>query len=157
MRVSQSFLSGSFLPKGLLIAASCLMLGSAPVLAQSAEDVEKVAPAATAKVKAKAKKAVAKGKNASEVVVLNARGDEIVAVTLTTAKGKTIAVVKKSLPAGKKHAMKLPGGSGCEFTVNARFADGTEFDPTPVNLCTDKTLRFTDGEAGSAPSAPAEE
>jgi hypothetical protein len=134
----------------VLAAVACLLLGAAPALAQSAEDVEKAPPAAEAapKVKAKAKKRVApKGKHAAEVMVQNARADGITAVTLTTAKGKSIAVVKKSLPAGTKHAMKLPAGSGCDFTVSARFADGTELDPTPVNLCNDKTIRFTDGEA----------
>lgn len=141
----------------LLAAASCLLLGASPVFAQSAQDVEKAPPAeAAAKVKQKTKKKAPKGKHASDVIVMNARADGITSVTLTTAKGKSIAVVKKSLPAGTKHTMKLPAGSGCEFTVSARFADGTEFDPTPVNLCTDKTIRFTDGEAmgGEAP-APA--
>jgi len=144
--------------KAVLVTTASLMLGSMPALAQSAEDVEKAPPVAAAK--AKAKKVAAKGKNASDVTVVNARADEIVSVSVTTAKGKTIALVKKSLPAGKKHVFKLPAGSGCDFTVNARFADGTEFDPTPVNLCVDKTLRFTDGEAGGAPTeapAPAEE
>lgn len=141
--------------KGLLIAASCLMLGAVPALAQSAEDVEKAAPMAAAKAKAKAKKKAApKGKNAAEVVIANARADAIVAVSLTTGKGKTISVVKKSLPSGKKHAMKLPAGSGCDFTVNARFADGSEFEPTAVNLCMDKTLRFTDGEGGAPANDP---
>lgn len=149
----------------VVVAASCLLLGAAPAFAQSAADVEKAPPTeAAAKVKAKAKKKAApksapKGKNAAEVIVQNARADGIANVTLTTDKGKSIAVVKKSLPAGTKHAMKLPAGSGCTFTVSARFVDGTEVDPTPVDLCRDKVIRFTEGDnvPAEAPAPAGEE
>lgn len=142
--------------KALLVAASCLMLGTAPTLAQTAADVEQAAPAVAAKVKAKAKKKAApKGKHAGAISIVNARADAVAAVSITNAKGKVVASVKKAIAPGKKVGVAIPGGNGCDFTVAARFGDGTEFEPTPVNLCRDKTLRFTDGEGGAPAEAPA--
>jgi hypothetical protein len=139
----------------VLVAASCLLLGAAPAFAQSAEDVEKAPPAAAAaaKVKAKAKKKAApKGKNAGDVTVVNARGDVVASVAFTNAQGKVVASVKKPLAPGKKTVVKLMGG--CDFTVSARFADGSDFEPTALNLCADKTIRFTDGEGVPASADP---
>lgn len=141
--------------KALLVVASGLMLCAAPALAQTAADVEQAAPAAAAKVKAKAKKKAAKGQHAGAISILNARADAVAAVSITNAKGKVVASVKKAIAPGKKVGLSIPGGNGCDFTVAARFGDGTEFEPTPVNLCRDKTLRFTDGEGGAP--APADE
>lgn len=137
--------------RAVLVAASCLMLGSLPALAQSAEDVEKAPPVAAAKVKAKAKKKVDAAKTAGTITIVNARADVITSVGIATGEGKAVGGVKKPLAPGKKATVKI-SAKGCEFVISARFADGTDFDPAPVNLCVDKTIRFTDGEGGGAPA-----
>ncbi len=134
-----------FFRSGLAIAVSAALLISAPVLAQQAP-----APAATpapaadaAKAKRPAQKKAA-AKNAGEIVLVNARGAVVTGASVTSAAGKTVATLKKPLEAGKKIVIKLPKNSGCVFAINASFSDDAEFDQSEVNLCADKTVRFTE-------------
>lgn len=101
-----------------------------------------------AKVQAAAKKRAPKAKtppkNASELVLVNARSAAVTGLALTNAAGKNLAVLKKPLEPGKKISFKLPAKSGCLFTIDASFADESPFDASEVDLCIDKTVRFTD-------------
>jgi hypothetical protein len=128
----------------LALAAVALLAVSAPVFAQQAPAPgAEQAAAAPAKAKKAAKKKVA-AKNASEIVLANGRGAVVTAVSVTSAAGKQVATLKKPLEAGKKISIKLPKGAGCTFAINASFSDDAEFDQSEVNLCTDKTVRFTE-------------
>ena len=128
----------------LALAAVALLAVSAPVFAQQAPAPgAEQAAAAPAKAKKAAKKKVA-AKNASEIVLVNGRGAVVTAVSVTSAAGKQVAALKKPLEAGKKISIKLPKGAGCTFAINASFSDDAEFDQSEVNLCTDKTVRFTE-------------
>lgn len=127
---------------GLAVAAAAFLAVSSPVFAQQAPAPEQAA-AAPAKAKKAAKKKVA-AKNAGEIVLVNNRGAVVTAVSVTSAAGKQVAALKKPLEAGKKIAIKLPKGAGCTFAINASFSDDAEFDQSEVNLCTDKTVRFTE-------------
>lgn len=129
---------------GLAAAFLAFAALSTSVQAQQAPapGAEAAAPAAQRAVRTAKKKAAAK--NATEVVFLNARSGAVVTgATLTSAGGKT-AGLKQPLAPGKKVSVKLPKGAGCVFALNASFSDDGEFDQTEVNLCTDKTVRFTD-------------
>lgn len=83
-------------------------------------------------------------KNASEVIVTNARTVALTGLEITTAKGEKVATLKKPLEPGKKLTYRFRPRNGCIFTVNAAFADESGFDPTEVDLCTDKNVRFTE-------------
>jgi hypothetical protein len=82
-------------------------------------------------------------KNATELVLTNARPATLSGFELSR-DGKKFAAIKRPLEAGKKVAIKLPKNAGCEFVVNAAYADDAEFEETQVNLCADKTVRLTD-------------
>lgn len=128
----------------LAVAVVALMSLSAPVFAQQAPAPgAEAAAAAPARAKRAAKKKVA-AKNASEIVLVNGRGAVVTAVSVTSAAGKQVAALKKPLEGGKKISIKLPKGAGCTFAINASFSDDAEFDQSEVNLCTDKTVRFTE-------------
>ena len=83
-------------------------------------------------------------KNASEVVLTNARTVAVTGVAIADGKGKRMGSLKKPLDAGKKLTIKLPAKAGCLFTINAAFADNADFEQTEVDLCVDKQVRFTD-------------
>lgn len=82
-------------------------------------------------------------KNATELVLTNARTATLTGFELSR-DGKKFAAIRKPLEAGKKVTIKLPKKAGCEFVVNAAFSDEAEFEETQVNLCADKTVRLTD-------------
>lgn len=124
---------------GLASLALVLGLGSGMALAQQANDGN--APAAAAARTAQKKLP----KNATEIVLLNGRSGAVVTgVTVVNAAGKSVAGLKKPLEVGKKIAIRLPKNAGCTFAINASFSDDAEFGQTDVNLCADKTVRFTD-------------
>ncbi|MCZ8186423.1 MAG: hypothetical protein O9308_08585 [Beijerinckiaceae bacterium] len=122
------------------LASVVLMMG----LGQGAASAQQAnAPAAAPAAPRTASRAVPK--NAAEIVLANARSGAVVTgLSVTSAAGKSVATLKKPLEPGKKITIKLPKNSGCTFAVNASFSDDAEFDQTDVNLCTDKTVRFTD-------------
>jgi hypothetical protein len=129
----------------LAIATVALMSLSAPVYAQQApaSGAEAAATAAPARARKAAKKKAA-AKNATEIVLVNNRNAVVTGVSVTSAAGKSVASLKKALEPGKKISIKLPKGAGCTFAINASFSDDAEFDQSEVNLCTDKTVRFTE-------------
>jgi hypothetical protein len=83
-------------------------------------------------------------KNASEAIVTNARTVAVTGLEITTSKGEKVGTLKKALEPGKKISFRFRPRNGCIFTVNASFADESEFDATEVDLCTDKNIRFVD-------------
>jgi hypothetical protein len=132
---------------GLASLALVLGLGSGMPLAQQANDDDAPAAAAPAARPAAAARTTQKKlpKNATEIVLMNGRSGAVVTgVTVVNAAGKSVAGLKKPLEAGKKIAIRLPKNAGCTFAINASFSDDAEFDQTDVNLCADKTVRFTD-------------
>ncbi|MCZ8374940.1 MAG: hypothetical protein O9342_06155 [Beijerinckiaceae bacterium] len=123
---------------GLASVVLVMGLGHGGAVAQQAN-----APAAAPAAPRTAQRAVPK--NAAEIVLANARSGAVVTgISVTSAAGKSVATLKKPLEPGKKITIKLPKNSGCTFAVNASFSDDAEFDQTDVNLCMDKTVRFTD-------------
>ena len=110
-----------------------------------AQDATAPVAAAAAKAKARAKaKAKAPPKNATQAIISNAQASALTGMQISNAAGKVVAAIKKPVDPGKKSTLKLPAKAGCLFTVSAAFADGSEFDPTEVDLCVDKNIRFTD-------------
>ena len=108
------------------LVASAVALFASPAFAQQAPKRQKPLP-----------------KNATEIVLTNARPAALSGFELSR-DGKKFAAIKKPLDAGKKITIKLPKNAGCEFVVNAAFADDAEFEETQVNLCADKSVRLTD-------------
>ncbi|WP_284178739.1 hypothetical protein [Rhabdaerophilum sp. SD176] len=123
---------------GLASVVLIMGLGQGAAMAQQAN-----APAAAPAAPRTAQRAVPK--NAAEIILTNARSGAVVTgLSVTSAAGKSVATLKKPLEPGKKITIRLPKNSGCTFAVNASFSDDAEFDQTDVNLCMDKTVRFTD-------------
>ena len=86
-----------------------------------------------------------RAQRATEVVVVNARADAVSQFTLTDSNGQAMAQLKNPLPGGKQARFRFrQGGAPCQLTVNATFADGTSVDSETVDVCKDKTIRFTD-------------
>lgn len=113
--------------------------------ASAAQDATAPVAATAAKAKAKARaKAKATPKSATSAIVTNARTSAVTGLQITNSAGKVMGSIKKPLEAGKKITLTLPKKAGCLFTVNASFADDSEFDPSEVDLCVDKNVRFTD-------------
>ena len=125
---------------------ACCVALILPILSLPGTALAQQAPEAPAiqAPKLRAPKAKAVPKNASEAIVTNTRASAVTGLSITNAAGKSLASLKKPLEAGKKISFKLPAKSGCVFSVNASFADDSEFEPAEVNLCIDKNIRFTD-------------
>ena len=83
-------------------------------------------------------------KNASEIVIINARPATVTGLELANAEGKKVVALKKPIEANKKATLRLPKKAGCTFVVNVAYSDDAEFEETQVNLCADKTVRLTD-------------
>lgn len=77
----------------------------------------------------------------AELRVENQRAANLVSVEILDGEGKVIGRLARPLAAGKKAAMRLQRGRGCDMTVQARFDDEGEVDET-INLCREKVLRF---------------
>lgn len=139
----------SLLPAMALVLASLSFASLSSGLAQTA--VPEVSPPeapdapAVSQAAPKAKAAMAAQKNATEVVVSNARTVALTGLSINNGEGKAITTLKKPLEPGKKISLKLAAKAGCTFVVNASFADEAEFEETQVDLCADKNLRFKEG------------
>ena len=134
---------------GLIAGFTVLLAVSAPVLAQTAPVAEEATEAAAGAAKKAATRAAGAAKkkaakNATEIVLTNARQANVTGVSVTNAEGKAVAALKKPLAPGKKISLKLAKNAGCTVSVNASFSDDAEFDQTDVDLCADKNVRFTD-------------
>lgn len=122
-------------------ALAGLTILAAPAWSQQAPPpaTDQTAPAPKAKAK---KKVVAK--NASTLILVNNRGAAVTGLQVTSAAGKNVAKLKSALEPGKKITLTLAKGAGCAFAINAAFSDDAELEQTQVDLCADKTVRFTD-------------
>lgn len=127
---------------GLALVAALMGIGIAQ--AQTAPPAPDAGAAASETKKRVPKKKKQAAKNATEVVFVNGRQAVVTGATVISAAGKTVATLKRPLEPGKRAAFKLPKGAGCTFGINASFSDDAEFDQTDVNLCADKTVKFTD-------------
>ena len=132
---------------GLASIVLFVSLAGSPAFAQQSNESAAAPPPAAAAPAQRAQRAAQRKlpKNAAEIVLANARSAAVVTgISVTSAAGKSVATLKKPLEAGKRITIKLPKNSGCTFSINASFSDDAEFDQTDVNLCADKTVRFTD-------------
>lgn len=92
---------------------------------------------------AQGKKKAAK-KPPAEIIVVNARAATLVEFSLTTEQGKNVAALKAVLAPGKRATLKLARGAACQLTVSAAYDDESENAGGVVDVCADKTIRFTD-------------
>ena len=85
------------------------------------------------------------GQKATEVVVVNARADSVSSFSVSDANGQTLAQLKNPLAGGKQARFRFrSGGAPCQVTVNATFSDGSSIDGEQIDICKDKTIRFTE-------------
>lgn len=82
--------------------------------------------------------------SAREAVIVNARTSALSGLSLTGAAGQSVGGISKPVPPGQSVRIKLAKGAGCVLTVEASFDDETASDPAQVDVCADKTVRFTD-------------
>jgi hypothetical protein len=85
--------------------------------------------------------AMAQTRLPAEIRVENLRTANMTSLEVLDAEGKVVGRLARPLPAGKKLALRLQRGQGCDMTVQARFDDDGEVDET-LNLCREKVLRF---------------
>lgn len=79
---------------------------------------------------------------ASTVVITNAR--EVAATDISVeANGQTVRLAKPLAPKAKA-TLKLPKMSGCVVAVAAAFEDESTAELPELDVCKDKTVRFTD-------------
>lgn len=79
---------------------------------------------------------------ASAVVITNAR--EVAATDISVeAGGQTVRLAKPLAPKAKA-TLKLPKMSGCVVAVAAAFEDESTAELPELDVCKDKTVRFTD-------------
>ena len=83
-------------------------------------------------------------KNATEFVLENTRSSPVTGLALVNPAGLDAGKLRQPLAPGKKVSIKLAKNAGCTFSLQVSFEDGAEFEPSDVNLCTDKTVRLTD-------------
>jgi len=135
------------------LAATCLVGGfflvvpsgiGAHAQAQQVAPPSGAAKAQPPKQKAQPK-AKAAPKDATEALIINARSVALTGLTVSNSQGKPVATQKAKIAPGKRATLKLPKKAGCSFIVSVAFEDGAEFDESELNLCTDKTIRLTEG------------
>ena len=117
------------------VAFALLVLAAGPVAAQMAPP-EADAPAP----KGKAARAP---KPAQAVIVTNGRNGTATEVVITGDDEKTTKVAKKIPPKGKL-TVKLPKQAGCLVQVAATFEGEGEVEFGELDICKEKTIRFTD-------------
>ena len=86
--------------------------------------------------------APAKPKPVSAVVITNSRGVQATDVALG-ANGQTVRLAKPLAPKAQT-TLKLPKMTGCMVTVAAVFEDEATSELSELDVCKDKTIRFTD-------------
>ena len=91
-----------------------------------------------------AQKKQAAAKPPAEIVVANTRAANLTGFTLADDAGKIIADIKQWLAGGKSARVRIPKGAPCVLTLSAMFDDEAENSASQVDICKDKTLRFTD-------------
>jgi hypothetical protein len=118
------------------VAFALLVLIAGPAAAQTAPEADAPAPSA----KGKAARAP---KPAQAVIVTNARNGTATEVVITGDDEKTTKVAKKIPPKGKL-TVKLPKQAGCLVQVAATFEGEGEVEFGELDICKEKTIRFTD-------------
>lgn len=79
-----------------------------------------------------------------QIALVNARAVPLMGLELALADGTSIARLAKPLAPGKRVMLKLGKGATCTLAVAARFEDEAEPAAETVDVCKDKSLRFTD-------------
>lgn len=80
----------------------------------------------------------------TEVTVTNARASAVTGLSLTSESGQSVGGIRAPIAPGKSVKIKLAKGATCALTVVANFEDDTASDDGQVDVCADKTIRFTD-------------
>jgi hypothetical protein len=80
----------------------------------------------------------------AEVTVANARAANITGFAMTDDAGKVVGKIAKPIASGKSVKVKLAKGAPCTLNVAANFDDDTDGAEGQVDVCSDKTIRFTD-------------
>ncbi len=84
-----------------------------------------------------------KGKNATELVVINERKIELSGLVVADQSGNQVGKTASPVAPGKRATVKLSKGAGCVLNVATQFADEGESEGT-TDACKDKTLRLKD-------------
>jgi hypothetical protein len=79
---------------------------------------------------------------ASAVLITNAREVTVTDISVEAA-GQTVRLAKPLAPKAKA-TLKLPKMSGCIVAVAATFEDESTAELPELDVCKDKTVRFTD-------------
>lgn len=144
LQLMSSYLAATLLVGGFVFASPAGIEAQAQQTA-SPSDAAKAQPPKAAPKQNAAPKAKAAPKNATEALIINARSVALTGLTLSNNQGKPVATQKAKIAPGKRATLKLPKKAGCSFIVSVAFEDGAEFDEAELNLCTDKTIRLTEG------------
>jgi len=80
----------------------------------------------------------------AQVTLVNGRSATLTGLELTLADGKSVAKLGKPLAGGKKTVLKLGKGATCTLGLAASFEDDAEPVADTVDICKDKSLRFTE-------------
>ena len=88
-----------------------------------------------------ASSAFAQSRLPAQISIDNQRPANLTELVISDAEGNAVARLVRPLAPGKKSALKLGKGKGCEMNVQARFEDDSEVDET-LDLCKEKVLRF---------------
>jgi hypothetical protein len=146
LRLISSCLAATCLVGGfLLVAPSGIGAYAQAQQASPPAGSGKAQPPKAAPKQNAAPKAKAAPKDATEALIINARSVALTGLTLSNSQGKPVATQKAKIAPGKRATLKLPKKAGCSFIVSVAFEDGAEFDEAELNLCTDKTIRLTEG------------
>lgn len=146
LRLISSYLAATCLVGGFVLVSpsgtgmQAQAQQAAPPAAESKVQPPKAAPKQNAAPKAKKQP-----NDATEALIINARTVALTGLTLSNNQGRPVATQKAKIAPGKRATLKLPKKAGCSFIVSVAFEDGAEVDETEVNLCTDKTIRLTEG------------
>ena len=83
-----------------------------------------------------------KPKTVSAVVITNSRGVQATDVAVG-ANGQTVRLSKPLAPKAQA-SLRLPKMAGCMVVVAARFEDEAASELSELDVCKDRTIRFTD-------------
>ena len=83
-----------------------------------------------------------KPKPVSAVVITNSRGVQATDVAVG-ANGQTVRLSKPLAPKAQA-TLRLPKMAGCMVVVAARFEDEAASELSELDVCKDRTIRFTD-------------
>ena len=81
-----------------------------------------------------------------QITITNQRSVPLNSLEITTAgeQSRLVATLAKPLTPGKSVALKLNKPQGCSYLILAKFADDSESDSNPMDLCRDRVIRLTE-------------